>query len=320
MNRRSDRRRGFTLVELLAVIMIIALLAALVTPAVMRSLSSAKAAAVKVEIDLLSTALMNYKNEYGSFPPCGDFVDNDGAPPFYSLNVANGFVSQDRVRRHLRRIFTRMDTGTNTTYQNELLNLNTILAPTLVTANGNGPNNPRPNLYGNNALHFRLAGYSDSPTNPFSGGARTKLFDFDASRLSSTATSSGHYAPPNMKESPYIYRDSAAYFLSTAGQPAAYLEFDIATSEDRNANGTLDAGEDVNANGRIDPVGEDVNGNMALDTGEDVNGDSRLNYGAPFNPDTFQIICAGKDGTLGTDDDLSNFWKSTRKDYVDSLK
>ncbi|MFM7520514.1 MAG: hypothetical protein ACKO9B_08610, partial [Planctomycetota bacterium] len=39
-----------------------------------------------------------------------------------------------------------------------------------------------------------------------------------------------------------------------------------------------------------------------------------------FNPDTFQILCAGRDEVFGTDDDLSNFWPGTRKDYVDSIK
>ena len=58
----SYRRSGFTLVELLAVIMIIALLAALVTPAVMRARNTARNAAIKAEIDLLHMAIMNYKN------------------------------------------------------------------------------------------------------------------------------------------------------------------------------------------------------------------------------------------------------------------
>ena len=39
-----------------------------------------------------------------------------------------------------------------------------------------------------------------------------------------------------------------------------------------------------------------------------------------FNPDTFQILCAGADEKFGTDDDLSNFWKGTRKEYLDSLQ
>ena len=40
----------------------------------------------------------------------------------------------------------------------------------------------------------------------------------------------------------------------------------------------------------------------------------------PFNPDSFQIISAGRDEKYGNDDDLSNFWPGTRKDYIDSLK
>ena len=35
---------------------------------------------------------------------------------------------------------------------------------------------------------------------------------------------------------------------------------------------------------------------------------------ADMNPDTFQILCAGRDGEWGTEDDISNFWSSTRGD------
>ena len=39
-----------------------------------------------------------------------------------------------------------------------------------------------------------------------------------------------------------------------------------------------------------------------------------------FNPDSFQILSAGLDGVFGNDDDMSNFWKGTRKEYLDSLQ
>lgn len=39
----------------------------------------------------------------------------------------------------------------------------------------------------------------------------------------------------------------------------------------------------------------------------------------PFNPDTFQLLSAGRDGTFFTEDDISNMWKGTWKDYLDSL-
>jgi len=40
----------------------------------------------------------------------------------------------------------------------------------------------------------------------------------------------------------------------------------------------------------------------------------------PFNPDSFQIISAGRDEKYPSPDDLSNFWPGTRQDYIDSLK
>jgi len=60
---------GFTLVELLVVIGIIAVLAALIVPAVFQARVTARNAAIKAEIDMLHMAIMNYKNEFGSFPP-----------------------------------------------------------------------------------------------------------------------------------------------------------------------------------------------------------------------------------------------------------
>ncbi|MEI6256861.1 MAG: prepilin-type N-terminal cleavage/methylation domain-containing protein, partial [Planctomycetota bacterium] len=69
-------RRGFTLVELLVVIVILSMLAALVTVAAGRAMTTARNAAIKAEIDMLHMAIMNYKNEYGSFPPAYDTNPN----------------------------------------------------------------------------------------------------------------------------------------------------------------------------------------------------------------------------------------------------
>ena len=78
MNQRAllvRRRSGFTLIELLVVIVIIGMLLALVTPAVFQARRSAQNASIKAEIDMLHMAMMNYKNEYGSLPPCDGLAD-----------------------------------------------------------------------------------------------------------------------------------------------------------------------------------------------------------------------------------------------------
>ncbi|MFL2861425.1 MAG: type II secretion system protein [Pirellulales bacterium] len=84
------QRSGFTLVELLVVITIIGVLAALITPAVFQARRTGQISAIKAEIDLLHMAMMHYKNEYGSFPPC-----------------SSGTSSSDPAARHIRRLFPR---------------------------------------------------------------------------------------------------------------------------------------------------------------------------------------------------------------------
>jgi len=284
------------------VIVILAMLASLITMASSRAMTAARNAAIKAEIDMLHMAIMNYKNEYGSFPPCSDRVDTDN-------NNANGYVAINRAQTHLGKLFPRIQSMAT-----EFASLNSIQAPQLFVS-------ATPQLFPENAIFFWLQGYTDIPTAPISGGSRRKLYDFDLGRVEPLSAPCAQYHPSDKSQSPYLYRDSTAYYLqripSVVNAPS--VEFDIRTSEDRNRNGVLDAGEDTNSNSRIDPVGEDINGNGTLDSGEDVNNDGRLNFGNPFNAETFQIICAGRDEIMGNDDDLSNFWPGTRKDYLDSL-
>jgi type II secretory pathway pseudopilin PulG len=192
------------LVELLVVITIIAVLAALITPAVFQARRSGQISAIKAEIDLLHMAMMHYKNEYGSFPPAASLAGPSGL-----------------AGRHIQRLFPRSSP-----------------IPSAVTVDA--------------ALVGWLGGYSKNPTQPL-GTPRVKLFDFDQNRV----TTANQFHPREKTGSPYVYIDSANY--STA------------------SFGTCDA----------EPG---------------------------FNPDTFQILCAGLDETWDTDDDLSNFWKGTRGD------
>jgi len=72
------RRRGFSLIELLVVITIIALLAGLAIPAVMNSLNSAKEFAIKTQVVQLETAIETFKTDNGFYPT--DFYYDNYSP------------------------------------------------------------------------------------------------------------------------------------------------------------------------------------------------------------------------------------------------
>ena len=237
-------RRAFTLVELLVVIGIIALLAAIVTPAVMRAQASARNAAIKAEIDMLHMAMMNYKNEYGSFPPC-----------------VPGATNRDVL--HLKRLFPRIDTAT-AQFQLQIASAGTSGGTTDSTCKFNILN-----LTPKTALTFWLFGYTSSPTSPlYPGNERVKLFDFDSSRMTQA---SGKY--------------TGEYYAS--GKPGAQYSYMLSSTP------TADLASFI-------PLERDSNGNV-------------------FNENTFQIVSPGRNEIFGDDDDLSNFWPGTRKDYADSL-
>ena len=62
------RRSGFTLIEILVVIVVIAILATLVAPNVFQHVGTAKAATAKSQIEMLTTTLDAYRLSNGSYP------------------------------------------------------------------------------------------------------------------------------------------------------------------------------------------------------------------------------------------------------------
>ncbi len=95
------RRPGFTLIEMLVVIIVIGLLAALVGPRILGRVSEAKSATAKTQIELLGTALDNYRLDNGSYPtseqglgalqakPTRDPVPLDWRGPYLKREVPN---------------------------------------------------------------------------------------------------------------------------------------------------------------------------------------------------------------------------------------
>jgi general secretion pathway protein G len=66
--RPANGQAGFTLVELLVVMVILVLLASLVAPRVVGYLGSSRSKAAKVQVQSLSTALELYKVDTGRYP------------------------------------------------------------------------------------------------------------------------------------------------------------------------------------------------------------------------------------------------------------
>ena len=143
----KEARKGFTLVELLVVISIMAMLFALIVPTVRSALSSAKRAKIKTEVDLIHQTFMLYRTEHGSFPPC----------------IGSTLSGTDRPVKHLRRLFPRC---TNPVSQ-------------FVDALGN-----QITVSPGNALAFWLSGYTGDPERPLQPPSnRMTTFDFDKIRV-----------------------------------------------------------------------------------------------------------------------------------------
>jgi len=64
-------RRGFTLIELIVVVIVLGLLAGLVAPQIFGRLSEAKSTTARTQIELLGTALDNYRLDNGFYPTTG---------------------------------------------------------------------------------------------------------------------------------------------------------------------------------------------------------------------------------------------------------
>jgi general secretion pathway protein G len=62
------RRSGFTLLELVVVIIVLGLLAGLVAPQIIGRLSDAKSTTARTQIELLSVALDGYRLDNGGYP------------------------------------------------------------------------------------------------------------------------------------------------------------------------------------------------------------------------------------------------------------
>jgi len=176
------RRAGFTLVEIMVVMVIIGLLAAILVPVLGGVLRRTNEAAVKVEIGSLGSALADFKAKFGSDPP--DHI--------HLHELAAGWTADAESRAKILRIWPRF----NFTLARDMDGRNGK------TADPDLDQIPGITLSGSECLvfflggmpaldangNFFMTGFSRNPTDPFQPRAGDEsrdgpFFDFPSARL-----------------------------------------------------------------------------------------------------------------------------------------
>ncbi len=185
-----SRRAGFTLVELLMVIVIIGILVALLIPAIAGAIRTANNARVTAEITNLVGSLEQFKGKYGDYPPSRVVLSESGSYNTTSTSsiagMASNFIGTDssnssiysgtdltfgqlsqRSLQYIRKFFPKAVPPTNSTWHD---------------FNGNGSmDSGYIYLQGHEALVFFLGGipnHTSATTIGTSGFGRNPLFPF----------------------------------------------------------------------------------------------------------------------------------------------
>ena len=267
----DTHRTGFTLVEMLVVIAIIAMLAGLVTGAAVMARIYAKRAVLTMEIKQLDMACQMYKEKFGEYPP--DFSDVT-AP------------GQAIIMRHLAKAFPRYQAGftqgggpTNdwTGFRADVLagtsskiDINNLTPASALTFwLGGVPT-------WNGATLSGFTGFSANPLNPFENSTTTssrlnKFYDFALTQTLSFSNQLMYYpagvtSPAPSATNPYVYFRAENSFYTVDGTQSGTMK--------------------VYASGGTNYVVPAA--------------DSRISTTSPYtwvNPQSFQIFCAGLDAT-----------------------
>ncbi|TMQ31237.1 MAG: prepilin-type N-terminal cleavage/methylation domain-containing protein [Planctomycetota bacterium] len=224
MNSRSLRRRGFTLVELMVVIVIVASLASLIIASVIGSLTKGKEARNRVDITQLEVALEQFKQRFGMYPPSR--IKLCERLSYYDLTTTasgapNNQLDYDSVQT-LTSMFPRIDTTGWTAIGidwNGNGAIDSFASPLLPGMDGPGAIT----LEGDQCLVFFLGGipgagpsclgFAADPKNPANSLSTDRIgpfFEFPSSRLGASRFASNAY------NTYYSYAD-------TFGFPYAYF-------------------------------------------------------------------------------------------------
>ena len=256
--------------ELLIVIVIIGLLAAILIPTIRAALNNARRARMALEISQLESAIEAYQTQNG-----GEYPPDFSGPDYTAIAT--------RVSSHLRRAFPR----------NTLTINGTTWSKNPMTGIGR-LGSYFADLDPSEALVFwlsQLMNNSQNPLNPTDSsgnlvGQPKVYFNFDQGRL---RDKDGDGWPE------YYARDSDA-------SPYVYFEFHTygAVNASNNMRANPDARYPYATHGPTDPTTNGVRG-VARPYANNIGNSSTTGIITWVNARKFQIICAGLDGDYGAD-------------------
>lgn len=224
------RRSAFTLLELLAVILIIAILIAIAFPAYQAVVANARRATVRTEMAAINSSIAEFKSKYNTEPPS-----------YINFSGASAAALPAQTKAILRKMFPQID----------------LSAASPVTASLTQAGLLGEELKGTEALVFflggvrrntgaapatltnELVGFSKNPANPFAqpaAGSSTRVgpfFDFDTGRLIANPDGTNDagtvpqlvYRDAVSPSNPYIYASTAATGSYRDGITAATTDF-----------------------------------------------------------------------------------------------
>lgn len=273
----GNSRGGFTLIELMIVVVIISILAGFIVPAVMGAMQRARIGQVVTDIKGLEAAISEFKLRYGHEPPSSIVLCQD----------ASQWASEPDSMRKIRQLWPQFDFTKDR------------------NIDGHGPAEPKLALDGAECLLFFLGGvrdpgqpadvwvptgFSKNPYDPFApGGTRVgPFFEFEFSRIRDT---DGDHVPE--------------YLDPLAGQTKPYLY--VSSYGGQGYNTTVDLG------GRMSDVYRQSNGGPAwqsrgfqiISPGQD----GEYGTGGEYQPEKADSLLSG--GRSVEQDNITNFHGNT---------